>query len=151
MGIKPPYDVSSGSPIASKPMSFGTLGPKMSRSSNPILGFLLLPAEDRNGGLVSESATARLAEMVDLPTPPLPDETQTTCLTFGIRRGCGVPEPLRGMVGGMRWLFRGRPSGFSCERDVLLIDIVRARDGVRRGWTNIPLKCTAGPERHPAA
>lgn len=54
--------------------------------------------------------------MVDLPTPPLPDETQTTCLTCGMRRGCGGPEPRRGMVGGMRWLFRGRPSGFSCER-----------------------------------
>lgn len=64
---------------------------------------------------MSESATARLAEMVDLPTPPLPEETQMMCLTFGIRRGCGGPEPRRGMVGGMRWLLRGRPSGFSCE------------------------------------
>ena len=89
-------------------MSFGTLGPKMSRSKRPTLGF-----RDDGEGCVSESAAARLAEMVDFPTPPLPDETQMMCLTLGIRRGCGGPEPRRGIVGGMRWLLRGRPRGFS--------------------------------------
>src|SRR2546430_14018290 len=35
------------------------------------------------------SATARFAETVDFPTPPLPDETATTCPRLGSSTGVG--------------------------------------------------------------
>jgi hypothetical protein len=61
--------VSLGSPL--RFMSFGILGPKISASNKP-----MFKPEFR-------SATARLVETVDFPTPPLQEETSRIFLTFG--------------------------------------------------------------------
>jgi hypothetical protein len=111
--------LSAGSPACSRPMIFGTLGPKMSRSSRPTFA-------GRPNGEVCSIASAKLAvshcvinvlesdptaslirqrefssnspATVDLPTPPFPLATTTICLTpliFDFTGGA----PLRGMVG----------------------------------------------------
>src|SRR6476620_5125474 len=67
----------------STPSIIGMFGPVMSASSSPTLA----PAW--------ASATARLTLTVLLPTPPLPDPTAMTFLTFGriASACCGVARP----------------------------------------------------------
>ena len=49
--------------------------------------------------------------MVDLPTPPLAEETAMVLRTLGRGRFWGRPRCMRGSCGGV--LERGRPRGFS--------------------------------------
>ena len=53
------------------------------------------------------NARARLTAMVDLPTPPLAEETAITLRTEGMCRFSGRPRWRRGSSGGA--LERGRP------------------------------------------
>ena len=119
MGRSAPLGVNSGSPAFWRPINFGTEGPKTSRSSSPTLRrrrrLLLVLFESSLDDEVDEddsayeSATAKLAETVLLPTPPLPDDTTSTRFTFGMRRFSGGPVPRRGILGGRRSVFFGRP------------------------------------------
>ena len=62
------------------PSMRGCDGPKTSASNNPTFN----PSLDK--------ATARLTEVVDFPTPPLPEATATTALMLGTRFFCTGAE-----------------------------------------------------------
>src|SRR2546428_6377268 len=68
------------------PSIIGTSGPYTSASMMPTA-----PLEPRN-------PTARFTATVDLPTPPLPDDTAIVCRTSGIKSGgrCGAAGPAAG-------------------------------------------------------
>lgn len=80
-----------------RPRSVGTEGPKMSVSRRPV----------RRPWREKESA--RFADSVDLPTPPLAEDTAMVCRTFGSGRFVGRPRWARGMEGGGGFDDRGRP------------------------------------------
>ena len=94
----------------SKPIKVGILGPKRSVSSTP----LLYPHR--------ANARARLTAMVDLPTPPLAEETAMTLLTERMGRFSGRPRWRRGKEGGAGGVLeRGRPCGIICELDCIAL------------------------------
>ena len=69
----------------------GRLGPNTSASNSPTLQLYKQQASSRRGPQVSSSVivtllrlSAMLTAVVDLPTPPLADETTTVSLTPGM-------------------------------------------------------------------
>ena len=77
--------VTSGGPF--KFIILGILGPNKSASSNP------------TESPFNDSPRAILTDVVDFPTPPLPDATAITCLTPGIGSLGGSPLEARGRNG----------------------------------------------------
>src|SRR6185369_9585492 len=68
--------------------------------------------------------SARLQEVVDLPTPPLPEATAMTCLTPGMPAAFDVARALRS--GG------GADTGYSRSKRIVLLHIARAQIIFRR-------------------
>src|SRR4029453_18998689 len=68
--------------------------------------------------------SARLQEVVDLPTPPLPEATAITCLTPGMPAALDVARPWR--PGG------GADTGCSRSKRIVLLHIARAQIIFRR-------------------
>src|SRR5512140_1935189 len=68
--------------------------------------------------------SARLQEVVDLPTPPLPDATAMTCLTPGRPAAFDVARACR--LGG------GADTGCSRSKRIVLLHIARAQIIFRR-------------------
>ena len=93
IGGKSTPSLNLGSPP--NPINVGMLGPKISASRTP----LRWPWRAK--------ARARLTAMVDLPTPPLAEETAITLRTSRMGRFSGRPRWRRGSWGGV--LERGRP------------------------------------------
>src|SRR5258707_3190297 len=88
-------------------------------------------------------ASARFAEAVDLPTPPLPLATATICFTPAILRGCATPAAALGAVGAgcSIWtLTAGTPPTAATERFTLATTFVTCYR-----FTDPHLICTFAP------
>src|SRR4029453_2557113 len=87
--------------------------------------------------------SARLQEVVDLPTPPLPEATAMTCLTPGMPAAFYVARALRS--GG------GADTGCSRSKRIVLLHIARAQIIFRRHDWRAPGRRTRRetPPSHP--
>ena len=84
------------------------------------------------------SAAARLTVSVDLPTPPLPEPTQTTLATRRARRSGSAPRPELLLQAGLLLV------GEDVEGDVDAGDAGERADGVRDGGLEVAADRAAG-------